>query len=1010
MPLAADEHGASLSGSWPHSLFDKNEVRKYAKAVYDDTKKVRILFGFFDGAIISYSLFKLCFDYITPSNGDSSADMQDWMATAGGFLAAGLGTISIIAMSMIGNAFDDDKKNPLVRGIAMIWPYLRDAFKALKFAYKGVRTTLMVLGRTLGSDLKSMLVPLAAVIGIAAAANRVWYRCNVTEARKDYQKKNNTLYKRALHLVSSDYYDLSEMADDLSEMPDDLSEMPDDLSEMLEEAAASFIPKKLYIKVNAETQSLEYQVYAPSGKWEKDEISFRDLGFRKIDQNGQPIQANFENLKAHYGTNILAEMIKKGHIKAPNDEANRQAIRAEMDDCCSIHVEQLPSAPDFLQSISPFTAAYVRIHNTNTNQLYYFNKTSRAFDLICENADKLSKYDEEIKRTNSPKVLTHTHLRRVLAVTGHQHKEKQYLPNRSEAIASAVFGGFVDGLYTYMGIFGVVGFAGFTPPIFAALAVCCTLFTILSVVSRYHEEEEFHRDYLRSRANVELILLVLEMQDALAKMQNLSLKVLIARENQTQRANLAELQNKQRFCEDTLMQKLEEFEKKKEKYQDLKNIDNTRAVLMGIKNGMYIYSAISSIVFAISAFYAVALTTFPPIYLIAGISLGIASVILSVWTSYTNNAIKNDGTCVLRMEERPSQDFSNIPMGLYNRGYIRVRNTNTQTEELFYVDKRKNIFLSFHGRGAKFLTYAPKPHELEALVQGNDIFCFRSNNEDFIGFMNESGECEKYPIGFETNQELLNELHSLRQNAQISHREILITDEQFITLINLFLTSTLQMKIRVRDCCVGDFDRIISGKDKPQALSQDQLETIKHFTGNIDEDPTAKLRQLIARVKKSITEGDVDSADPLKELAAFNHAMYMDNTAQAPTQEISEFFRSMFSGVSKGPRFLLFFLSVFKFILGANVVEYIKSSQLQAIFGTILSVIIGVTYALRSFGKHFRGPNDADSLQLGTSITDQATPPVTPTAVGFGFFPRVPPLLRVPPAPLNMAYVGAMAP
>ena len=104
-------------------------------------------------------------------------------------------------------------------------------------------------------------------------------------------------------------------------------------------------------------------------------------------------------------------------------------------------------------------------------------------------------------------------------LTGHTYQDKQSLPLAYQRMASAILAGITDGLYTYLGMLGllyvvkdsalvlVVG-----PMLFAILAGCCILFSILCVINRCYEEYGFQQDFHRSRLNVEFVLLQKEIE------------------------------------------------------------------------------------------------------------------------------------------------------------------------------------------------------------------------------------------------------------------------------------------------------------------------------------------------------------------------------------------------------------------------------------------------------------------------------------------------------------------
>ncbi len=497
------------------------DVKKKAKAIYDQAIWIRGLFGALDGLIISYSTFKYIFDYITPADIASSDAMHDWMVTGAGAFGACSASLAIITLSLIGNIFDDEHKNPLIRSMAMIWPYVRDGFKGLKFAYKGVRSTIQIAQLMGVNNLGSMIFPLGLVLGVAAAANRIWYRNQITEKRKEYQKNNNVLLNRAQNLGMNCHYDLLDgtgVADDALQ------------------------PQTLYLEINQANGLLEYKVKNPLGEIVQGKLSLEnDLHFNGLNPQGEAIALTLDSLNTYFREQILIATSNNGHTAAPNTADNRAAIR-------------------------------------------------RAI------------------------------------------KDDSLLPNRNVVIASALFGGFIDGLYTYMGAMGI---AILSPQLFVVMLACCVIFTVICIINRYYEEDQFQNEFLRSAKNVELVLAAKDIEDSFSRWQALS--KLNARNSRQVKldqdqglTDSAAIRMSQSLDEeskaiDKLLHdiQLPAFEVIQEEYDAIYTVTTGRAILIGLRSGVYFYSAVSSIIFAYAAFC----TTFPPALLVTAITIGIVSLI-----------------------------------------------------------------------------------------------------------------------------------------------------------------------------------------------------------------------------------------------------------------------------------------------------------------------------------------------------------------------------------------------
>lgn len=497
--------------------YKNDALKNKAKYFYDDIVKIRALFGALDGLIISYSTFKYVFDLITPPNHSASTALHDWMNTAPGASIVTLETICIIALSMVGNVFSDNDKNPLIRGMAWFWPYFRDAFKGLKFAYKGIRSTFQV-ATAMGFNFQKMLLPVGLFLGVVAGVNRLWYRSQVTDKRKNYQKTNNDLLRQAQNLGVKRDYDIKLM-----------TEKHDDFEKGV-----------IYLKINEKSDIVVYKVYDPAGELVEGEFSLlNDLGYNAADKSNVELTAEY--LKTHHLQAILTATHSKGHTAMHNNEKNRQAIRDAMG--------------------------------------------------------------------------------------------AQPLPPRPLVMMSALLGGFADGLYTYMGAMGI---AVLSPPLFFAMTICSVLFTVLCILNRYHEENEYQNDFERSRLNVEWVLVTQEVTEIFRDLHKLSKTR--ARLNLKEDDPLAKQYDEEtKKLDDAFASKNATLEKIKARYHELAIYSTQRAILAGLRSGLYFYSAISSVIFVCAAGYALTATAFPPALLAFAALAGVLALVGFVVHSVLNN-------------------------------------------------------------------------------------------------------------------------------------------------------------------------------------------------------------------------------------------------------------------------------------------------------------------------------------------------------------------------------------
>lgn len=148
-----------------------------------------------DGLAIVQSSNKVLFDFLDPNSSFYNADhMHEWMITPEGLIITALESIGLIIFSYAGNVFKDNDKNVLKRHLAMLWPYFRDALKAVKNTYKGIRSLLQSVMVVIGAnELRMFIIPFGMVFGALAVSNRICIRKYVVEPRKKKVKANKDL-------------------------------------------------------------------------------------------------------------------------------------------------------------------------------------------------------------------------------------------------------------------------------------------------------------------------------------------------------------------------------------------------------------------------------------------------------------------------------------------------------------------------------------------------------------------------------------------------------------------------------------------------------------------------------------------------------------------------------------------------------------------------------------------------------------------------------------------------
>lgn len=281
----------------------------------------------------------------------------------------------------------------------------------------------------------------------------------------------------------------------------------------------------------------------------------------------------------------------------------------------------------------------------------------------------------------------------------------QTLYKRRQAFVSVAVGGFVDGLYLYMGVLNVAILA---PQFFLAMAIICAFFTVACILTRLYEEYDFQHRLIITQLKCKLALLGKELQTSYSE-----LLVLEAKLDKTELDLIHIL-----VLRDKIGHLFDSFDKKRDLYFSECRNQYLSAFLLGMKNGLYGYSALTSILFLISAILLLSGTAFPPALLISFVFFGLALVIGITIVTLISNTIHNH-----QLENQAQEDyekFLEIKKALNDGTSLdgdAFQNALTaglnffETRQLFFQEGFEVIRSLFSGlgKGQKFTDFAGNP-------------------------------------------------------------------------------------------------------------------------------------------------------------------------------------------------------------------------------------------------------------------------------------------------------------
>ncbi|KTD62505.1 hypothetical protein [Legionella shakespearei] len=286
--------------------------------------------------------------------------------------------------------------------------------------------------------------------------------------------------------------------------------------------------------------------------------------------------------------------------------------------------------------------------------------------------------------------------------------QNQSTASRVMAYISVAAGGLIDGLYLYV---GVLGLAVLSHPVFMAMASICAIYTVACIVTRLYEEYDFQQRLLITQTKCEIALLSKLVETSYAQLLFLRDKA-----NKTLHDLMAIKQLEEDVC-----QYIKDFAEKRQVLMDQSSRSYFSAVLFGIKNGLYAYSALASLLFLVGTILVLTGTAFPPALMVTCVLLGLALMIGFAIHSVVTTYLYNNKDEV--EEERPYLHLDEMRRGILEGDYdcyldgesfhasIKDGLTLDPSPQFFYqewFEVFRSLFSGF-GKGQKFVDFAGNP-------------------------------------------------------------------------------------------------------------------------------------------------------------------------------------------------------------------------------------------------------------------------------------------------------------
>lgn len=163
--------------------------------------------AFLDGLNLSSSVSRYTFDILN----DDNLSLHDFVMTPEGIIITTLQTLFLISASVLGSIEPYfEESTAFHRFFSSIWPHIRNTLKATKNAYKGMRSTLVLLTLFTAKDLRFLVIPVGLALGILSAINRALMHV-LSEARTA-KIATNTALQTTMQQVSEEECALLEVA------------------------------------------------------------------------------------------------------------------------------------------------------------------------------------------------------------------------------------------------------------------------------------------------------------------------------------------------------------------------------------------------------------------------------------------------------------------------------------------------------------------------------------------------------------------------------------------------------------------------------------------------------------------------------------------------------------------------------------------------------------------------------------------------------------------------------
>jgi hypothetical protein len=574
-----------------------------------------VIYAMEDATSYGFGNLKLAFSLKDSFNEQSDAfaanEFHDFECTPEGLAISISTTLALVLLGIFGTYYADDNnldKNPFKLFAVKVYPYIRDILQAIKWAYKGMRSTLgMIFYFAKNKEMAlHLLFPIGISIAALAMVNRIFLRW-MRNTRKQMQDAHRALcqkaYERSCGInikkeLPTEQIDLAKYENSLIYL---LNEPKDETSKKTE-------PKLYYIYKNRDEGYVSEEIHIIS----EDITNFNDY------------------ISLYQNENLSKKLVLDFQLQYKNTQIDKLLFLDALPSDCQLIPKSLifltdPNLDDDkrLYYIDEQCNIILHPYSLTFSEKYAFGKNNKhSINLLPWQIDTiLQKHTTNYKQRNIG--ISHDDWETFCQDMKAQETSLGFaIYGYVGSVISAIF----DGLYFYI---GVTFISALNPAAFIAVLSMASVMFFLCLVARVYEEYDYKRILARTQIEVGIAKHRAECQILRVEIEK---KLIVNPEDESIAQDLESLQTA-----------LKNYSGAQKELHENVHITLLSAVLQGIKNGLSTQGIISTIMLLVATILMFNSIPCPPIFIITMMAISLAVLAATVvqyllsYREYLNN-------------------------------------------------------------------------------------------------------------------------------------------------------------------------------------------------------------------------------------------------------------------------------------------------------------------------------------------------------------------------------------